>query len=752
MPPIRNDDKALRSLLGGVFALLALVIPSLVGYVIYEQMRRPVFDAMLDWQTGVILEVPQNSFANIAGFWVGDQILSVEGVPFAQWSRPEAENVQALVQRNGQVIQMELPLVPLARLNYPALISAALVALVYWAAGLLLFVRRFRQSEIRLIFVVTQAVGIALLFPMAYMPKWVLPHWGLNLSVVSLFWASALILHHTLTFPVKLVALRQRVSWMAVVYVLALLATSVWLLNPGLGRQVGIAYTAIVITAALGVMTYVYLRRAGQDDRRRQRLVFIGSLLSGLPAVLFFLLPTIANSPTRLPVWLVGLCTVFAPLSYLIAVLQHNLFGIDRLLNRSLVYAILSFGILLLYLGPFLAIFSFSRGDWLAQIMVGAGLTLLVGLMFGRSRLAVEKFVDSLFYGGWYDYPGVVESAADALAHCVASEQLIDVLTRQVPSQMQLRHSSVTLDPHSNPQQQPFPIRLNLPLVVQDQPVGSWLIGPHQDGDDLSESDQRILQTIARQAGVALSNVQLIETLRRQFDEIHASRQALSRAQHQLMRSREEERARLARDLHDGPLQTLVGMNVNLGLILSQSENLHGPPAIILDEMRAEVRSLLSELRGVCAELRPPLLDTLGLAAALQALAEDWADQQGASIQLDIPPAFDLRLLPTEVALNFYRIAQEALNNVARHANASQVIVSLTWQDGRLDLSIRDNGLGFTSPPDPDRLAVKGHFGLVGMRERAQIIGAQLSIDSSPPEMGACVRLSWRQPAGAALM
>ena len=219
----------------------------------------------------------------------------------------------------------------------------------------------------------------------------------------------------------------------------------------------------------------------------------------------------------------------------------------------------------------------------------------------------------------------------------------------------------------------------------------------------------------------------LIETLRTQLDEIRASSEALSQAQHRLLRSREEERARLARDLHDGPLQSLIGLNLQLGLLLPQTGD-----SKALNEMRSEVHDLLNDLRGVCSELRPPMLDTLGLAAALRSLAEDWSGQSGVAVQLDLPPyAFDLSPLPGDIAVNLYRVAQEALTNVAKHAQAKRVDICLTDQNGGVNMSIHDDGRGFELPDEIGALTTHGHFGLVGLRERVNLIGGKLSLDSS---------------------
>jgi signal transduction histidine kinase len=141
---------------------------------------------------------------------------------------------------------------------------------------------------------------------------------------------------------------------------------------------------------------------------------------------------------------------------------------------------------------------------------------------------------------------------------------------------------------------------------------------------------------------------------------------------------------------------------------------------------------LLDNLRAVCTELRPPMLDTLGLGAALRALAADWSQQHDMPLELDLPQDDNLHTLPDEKAVNFYRVAQEALVNIARHAGAKNVIVRLKKDDSHYELSICDDGCGFNLPDNLHELAVQNHFGLVGIQERAELIGGQLAVWSEP--------------------
>jgi len=754
------------------FALLALVVPALVGYDVYFQWRTPALDLNFDRHTGLVYEVPQGTPADWAGFGAGDVILSVDGIPFSEWNDPPVGNYLVKVERDGKYLILELPVLPLAKVHLLSLVSAAVVALIFWGIGTLLLLRRFQEQEVRLLFLLAQAFAILLLFPLAHPHPSVLPIWAIDLSNACFYLAAPLLLHYYLTFPVPLGTPRQRRWGLSVIYVLALISIAFWLSGAPLARW-GAIYAILEVAAAVVVLVYVYLRRATPDGRRRLRLVVFGIVMAAGPPIFLYIIPFMTGASYGIPEWLTALFLVVAPLSYLYATARHNLFGIDRLLNRALVYALLSIGILFLYLGPFLLIYRFLPGDPLAQMMVAAGLTLLVGLAFDWSRTQAQRFVDRLFYGGWYDYPGVVETVSANLARTLEREQLADVLTRQLPELMQLRPGHLWIGEQNQPPSHPV---TQFPLIFQGQVRGLWSVEPRRDGEDFTASDRRILETLADQAEISLSNVLLVETLRRQLDQIRASREMLAQAQRQLLRSREEERARLARELHDGPIQSLVAMNLQLSLLLSQpsppaslptlregsppslSQDWEregkgkgegdSPPVQALRAMRDEVRYLLADLRRACAELRPPILDALGLVPALRALAEDWSLQSDVPVCLDLPSDDTSSPLPEEVEVNLYRVVQEALTNVTRHAAARQVTIRLVElveneEPFRLTLTIQDDGRGFVVPTGAHDLTAQDHFGLVSMQERVNLIGGAWTIESTPGQ-GTTVHVLWQ--------
>ncbi len=756
-------------LLRGLFAALALIVPALVAYDVYFQLRAPGLDFTLDIHTGRVLAVPQDSVGNYAGLMPGDVIQTVSGRPYVSWRDLPIGNHMVEVERGGQVIALELPVLSAAKVNLPSLLSAVVAALVFWGAGVLVLTRRFRQWEVRLAFLLTQTIAVIVLFPLAHPPPALVPVWGIHLSNTALYLAPPLLLHFYLTYPVTLGAARRRRWFLAALYGIAVIsALARWL--GARWAHWGAALAAAEIVAAIGVLVFIYLRRAAASDRRRLRLVVLGALAGAGPPLAFYALPLMVGAAPLIPEWATALFLILAPLAYLYAIARHNLFGIDRLLNRAVVYALLSAGILLLYLGPLVLVYRLSPGDLLAQLFLAAGLTLLVGLSFDWTRTRVQRWVDLLWYGGWYDYPGVVETVSHILARTLDRKQLTAVLTRQVPALMQLRGAHLQI---ANPTQlATTPIyqstNLQYPLSFQNQTRGLWIIGPRRDGDDFSAADRRILTTVAREAEIALGNVLLVETLRGQLDEIRASRESLAQTQRQLLRSREEERARLARDLHDGPIQALVGLNMQLGLLLagdrgqeagsrSQETGSRGQEAEsrgqeagggnetgsdALTAMRWEVRDLIAELRQVCAELRPPMLDTFGLGAALVALAEEWSAGCGVATQLDLPPDASLRSLPGEVAVNLYRVMQEVLANVARHAAAGVVAIQAAWEGSHLHLTVQDDGRGFVVPAALHDLASQGHFGLAGMQERVELIGGTLAVESAAGQ-GTTVRVAW---------
>ncbi len=201
----------------------------------------------------------------------------------------------------------------------------------------------------------------------------------------------------------------------------------------------------------------------------------------------------------------------------------------------------------------------------------------------------------------------------------------------------------------------------------------------------------------------------------------------------------EEERRRIARELHDVTLQSIIALNQRVQLLQRAPESCQQPEK--LKELQIMIEKTIKELRRTTAALRPTYLEELGLSTALDMLVRD--TQKTTSIHLSFSMFGKERRLPDEVELAYYRIAQEGLSNILRHAAAGTAGLNLKFATDWVRLSIQDDGVGFRPPADPAQYARNGHFGLIGMYERAELIGAGLSVQSSP-RGGTQINLQWQ--------
>lgn len=198
------------------------------------------------------------------------------------------------------------------------------------------------------------------------------------------------------------------------------------------------------------------------------------------------------------------------------------------------------------------------------------------------------------------------------------------------------------------------------------------------------------------------------------------------------------ERNRLARELHDTLAHTLSGISVNLEALKIMVPDEKTEVNRMIDGSLSAARDGLAGTRRALKDLRAQPLDDLGLELALRSLVEGLAERQEIEAQLEIDNL--TQIMPPNVEQAFYRIGQESLENIAMHANASKIAVSLKEEDGKVNLQVRDDGIGFF----PESCEQNERFGLKGMRERATSIGADFSVTSQPGS-GTTIELSWER-------
>jgi two-component system sensor histidine kinase DegS len=198
----------------------------------------------------------------------------------------------------------------------------------------------------------------------------------------------------------------------------------------------------------------------------------------------------------------------------------------------------------------------------------------------------------------------------------------------------------------------------------------------------------------------------------------------------QITKAQEEERKRIAWELHDDTIQSLVALCQQIDDLGYGIKGLPRQARQRLEGLHEKANVIMREVRRLSQDLRPAALDNLGLVAALEWLASDVAQYSG--IATDLKVTGPRRRFSTEVELVLFRIAQEALRNVWKHSQAGSAQVNLEFMDGKTRLTVSDNGKGFVPPPDIGALPKSDKLGLTGMLERAHLLGGTLSINSSP--------------------
>jgi len=279
----------------------------------------------------------------------------------------------------------------------------------------------------------------------------------------------------------------------------------------------------------------------------------------------------------------------------------------------------------------------------------------------------------------------------------------------------------------------------SVPREVVELTVGSsrqeqvtpliWALESYHTAQQQAEELRRTQVTLQESLEARNSlNRQLFEHLGSQIVALGQLTTALQATQRRLITEREDERKALAREIHDQVIQDLLGFNYRL----EEIENADASTELQKDvaSIRNGIRNVVSELRQICSDLRPPTIDHHGLSAAIDSLAHEWADRSNIQVRLEIDPA--LGRLPETIELSVFRIVQEGLSNIRKHAGARHVRLSVQrTPSASLLLRLEDDGQGLSIPPDLASLSVNKHFGIVGISERVALLGGTMNIESS---------------------
>src|SRR6266516_4473008 len=405
------------------------------------------------------------------------------------------------------------------------------------------------------------------------------------------------------------------------------------------------------------------------------------------------------------------------------AVLRYHLWDIDILINRTLVYALLTASTLGLYV---LFVFGASalvhtQNDLFFSLLA----TALIAVIFKPLRQQLQLGVNRLLYGERNEPYRVLSRLGQRLQETLPADTILLTIVETVAHALKLPYVALTwkqdgssfgpegMTPLASYGAHPHDsATIRVSLLHQGRHLGDLLLSPRQRGEDLTPADLRLVRDLSPQIAMALHSTLLLTELQHLTVDLQRSRE-------RLVTAREEERRRLRRDLHDGLGPQLSSQTLTLSAIKKLLRQDPESADRLLSDAIVHAQEAVTDIRRLVYALRPPALDDLGLRGALEEQINQYRTS-GIVLTLEAPEA--LPLLPAAIEMACYRIVQEALANVVRHAHATEASVQLRVQEV-LVVEVRDNGQGL--PP-----GVRSGVGLGSMRERAEELGGTCLVEA----------------------
>ena len=486
----------------------------------------------------------------------------------------------------------------------------------------------------------------------------------------------------------------------------------------------GVALGLTIVYAQI----YRYRRVSNSVERQQTKWVVFG-LAAWIVTVMFLavlwvqrqLIPPSEQIPwwasASEPFWFLSMNIL--PVTLTMAVLRYRLFDIDYIINRALVYGGLTAGVAALYVFVIggLGLLLQSSSNLLLPLLA----TGLAAALAQPVRQRLQNVVNRLMYGERDDPAALLSRLGEHLEQTGSPQAALTGIVETAARALKLPYAAIALGERGEivaGYGLPLNAIQRFPMIYQGETVGQMLVAERAPGEGLTPKDRRLLETVARQAGAAAHAARLTADLRR--------------SRRRLVAAREEERRRLRRDLHDGLGPVLASQGLKMAAAAQLMKDSPAEAQRLLEELAAQNEAAVAEIRRLVYNLRPAALDDLGLVGAVRDYAAGLQAGAGENGKLQIEveaPQAGLPPLPAAVEAAAYRIAVEALTNVARHAQAGRSAVSFALKGSGpgqiLQVEITDNGVGL--PPDG-----KKGVGLISMRERAEEVGGSLFIQSAP--------------------
>ena len=523
-----------------------------------------------------------------------------------------------------------------------------------------------------------------------------------------------------------------RLTWLILVFPVVLLVCSPTVVNPltvegdapianpfklpfvNLDVQV---VTALIDISALAVLlagaVLLVLRYRSVDERTRRPMRWLLAPVALLPIPVVAQILFAGNADV-----VISLCWAAVVVGFMVApavgILQPSGLNVDRVVRRSIVYGLLWTSIALVYV--IVAATAGAAAGTLLPVGWAVAIGLVVAIAFQPVRTRLEGLADRWVFGAKTDATQLVVGLGESLAGTYDLETLLPRMRATLEDGMGLRWVRIRLlakAGESEPPNPDSPPLLTVPIEVDGERIGLIECGPKRSGH-LTSADAAILETFARQAGMAVRNVRLKEELEHQADLLRSSRARIVHAQ-------EQERRRIERNIHDGVQQDLTALIGLAGHARQEFE--HDPDAVgdDIEAMREGLRRVLADLRDFAQGIHPSVLSDRGLLVAIETLA----GRHPVPVTIRADASLRALRLSDELEGAAYFTIAEALANTLKHSSADRLDVELRVNADRLVVRVSDNGDGF------DVAAARG-TGLANLRDRVAAVGGSLQIDTSP--------------------
>lgn len=750
-----------------------------IGWSVMLAVQKPSIGAYWSFRSGVVYDVDAG-YPSSNTFQIGDRIISsgdMSASDLYKLSRNDIGQIIRIdVERDGLMQEISVKVTPSSFRTILNRFPAFLVALGFWIVGS--YVLAFSRARVQsiLFFLVCQSAVVSLTCGAisTYGPEW--SKVGFQCGVL---WLGALAVHLHVVFPVKFRKYNPRAGYALVAVNVLFCLLYVWnaffgveLLQATVMSNIIFTIFAIDMLAVIYLLTHSFRNATTALERYRIGLIVLSGLIGIIPMITLVIVPQVIIGHPVVSFELAFLALLALPLGYGFAIYRYRLVGVKSTINRGLAIVL----VILLLTGIYSLCFSLTSrfiSPSLTQSPVwGLVTTIILAGSAVKLYSGLTGFVNQLLYGGWYDFRTVVEQTRHSLTTTEHNLESIGASMAQVIGQsMRLETAYLILpDRISFTYEHGLPVRAEtlpddqksdlgdfealfknkpndflswkqeyatiypwalrngvhpshvVPLKGKEaQLLGVLLLGVKRDGEALSEPDFDILKVVIHQAQVTLENVKLLDEAQKHLEKI-------SRLHRQVLRGREEERKRLARDLHDLVIQSLAGLNYQMAGIRSQ---LNGAQTDNLVKVQIEIQEMIGVLRQICDDLRPPTLEVLNFFEAIQSKIYEVEENADFKVRFLIE-GNENQEMDEDVKLCIYRLVQESLVNVHKHAHADHVEVWVKVTSEQVSVMVTDNGKGFTVPDRLELLVPDRHYGLIGIKEMVEAVNGCLSISSSP--------------------